>query len=189
MSLHAVWVHGNTARAQWVGDPPIMQAQDRRADGGTGGVPWTDIVGLPQGPQMIFRGRDRSRGFGGSRVVPQPSTYFHFAIPTPVIVMGVRALLTNVFVLWRADPGIALQEVFVFDGPHRLPVTFSTPVGGGRDGSGGVPADLVAGMTSFALPSRPAVFFGIGISLGFGFSADGNVVFTSAGADFEVPGA
>jgi len=188
MSLHAVWVHGNIALAQPVGDPPMMQVQDRRWDGSTGGVPWTDIVGLPMGPHMVFRGRDRSRGFGGSHVVRQPSTYFHFVIPTPVIVRGVRARLTTVFVLWRADPGIALQEVYVFDGPGPpLQVDFSTPVSDGRDGSGGVPADLVSGMTSFAVPAQPEVFFGIGISLGFGFAADGNVVFTAAGADFEVP--
>lgn len=188
MSLHAVWVHGNAARAGLVGDPPMMQVQDRRADGSTGPVPWTEVVGQPTGPKMIFRGRDRSRGFGGSRVVPQPSTYFHFVIPTPVIVRGTRALLTTIFVLWKADPGIALQEVYAFDGPRNIGVSFSTPVGGGRDGSGGVGTDLVAGLTSFAVPSRPPVLFGVGISLGFGFSADGNVVFTSAGADFEVPG-
>jgi len=187
MSLHAVWVHGNAARAQWVGDPPIIQAQDRLADGSTGGVPWTDIVGLPQGKQMVFRGKGHTT-LGLIRR-PQPSTFFHFVIPTPVIVRGVRAQLTTVFVLWRADPGIRLQEVNVFDGIRQIPVNFSTPVGGGRDGSGGVPADLVSGMTSFAVPSRPAIFFGVGISVGFAFPfAAGNLAFTSAGADFEVPG-
>lgn len=184
--LFATWVHGNVARAQWVGDPPIMQAQDVRADGGVGGVPWTDIVGLPQGPKMIFRGRDRSRGAFGARVVPQRSTYFHFPLPTPVVIRNQRARLINVFILWNADPEIALQEVFVFDGPLSIPVDFSTPVGGGRDGSGGF-ADLIPGMTSFAVPTQPEVLFGLGISLGFGFAADGNVMFTAAGADFEVP--
>lgn len=184
MTLYSMWVHGNTARAQWVGDPPIMQVQDRRADGFTGGIPWTDIVGLPQGPQMVFRGRDRSRGPGGSRVVPQASIYFHFVIPTPVIIKGLRAKLLRVFVLWTADPNIALQEVYAFDGPRSLPVSFPTPVGGGRNGAGGL-ADLVSGLTSFDTPSHPEVFFGIGISLGFGFAADGNVVFTAAGADFD----
>ena len=136
MSLYSMWVHGNTARTQWVGDPPIMQAQDRRADGSIGGVPWTDIVGLPQGPQMIFRGRGHTGGLGGARTVPQPSTYFHFMIPTPVIIKGQRAKLLRVFVLWTADPSIALQEVYAFDGPRSLPVSFSTPVGGGRSGAG-----------------------------------------------------
>ena len=185
MSLHAVWVHGNVARAQWVGDPPIMQVQEGRADGGAGGVPWSDIVGLPQGPRMIFRGRDRSRGPFGARVVPQPSTYFHLPLPTPVIVRNQRASLVRVFVLWTADPGIALQELYVFDGPRPIPVELPAPVGGGRDGRGGF-ADLVPGMTSFTVPSQPPVLFGVGVSLGFGFAADGNVVFTAAGADFEV---
>jgi hypothetical protein len=134
---------------------------------------------------MTFRGRDRSRGFGGSLVVPQPSTYFHFPIPTPVIVRGVRAQLLAAFVLWTADPGIALQEVQVFDGPNSLPVPFSTPVGVGRDGSGGI-GDIVEGMTKFTL-SGQEIFWGIGISLGFAFSRDGNVTFTTAGADFEIP--
>jgi hypothetical protein len=165
-----------------------MQVEDWRADGTRGGVPWTDIVGLPLGPRMTFRGRDRSRGFGGSRVVPQRSVYYHFPLPTPVIVHGRRARLQRIFVLWKADPSIALQEVYAFDGPRAIPVAFTTPVGGGRDGSGGL-GDLVDGMTSFAIPSQPEVLFGIGISLGFGFAEDGNVSFTSAGADFEVPDA
>jgi len=186
MSLYSMWVHGNTARTQWVGDPPIMQAQDRRADGSIGGVPWTDIVGLPQGPQMIFRGRGHTGGLGGARTVPQPSTYFHFMIPTPVIIKGQRAKLLRVFVLWTADPSIALQEVYAFDGPRSLPVSFSTPVGGGRSGAGGL-TDLVSGLTNFDVPSHPEVLFGIGLSLGFGFGADGNVVFTAAGADFDGP--
>ena len=188
MSIYSMWVHGNTARAQWVGDPPIMQAQDRRADGSTGGVPWTDIVGLPQGPQMIFRGRNPGSGFLRARsvLVPQPSTYFHFTIPTPVLLKGQRSKLLRVFVLWTADPSIALQEVYAFDGPRSLPVSFSPPVGGGRSGAGGL-ADLVSGMTSFEVPTHPDVFFGLGISLGFGFGADGNVIFTSAGADFDGP--
>jgi hypothetical protein len=188
MSHYAVWVHGNVARTQFVGDPPIMQAQDVRADGTTGGVPWTDIVGLPQGPRMIFRGCNRSRGAFGARVVPQPSTFFHFPLPTPVIVRGQRARLLAVFVLWTADRGIALQEVHVFDGSQPISVDFSTPVGEGRNGSGRL-ADLIPGMTRFAVPSQPEVFFGLGISLGFGFAVDGNVVFTAAGADFEVPDA
>ncbi len=186
MALHAVWVHGNVARAQWVGDAPIMQVQDRRFDGSVGGVPWTDIVGLPQGPRMIFRGRDLSTGFGGSRVVPQRTIFFHFPLPTPVIVRDQRARLLRVFVLWKADPSIALQSVNVFDGPRGVPVDFSTPVGPGRDGTGGF-ADLIPGTTAFEVPSRPEVLFGIGISLGFGFGAEGNVTFTAAGADFDVP--
>jgi hypothetical protein len=187
MSRHRLWVHGNTARTQWPGDT-TMQAQDARADRTVGGVPWTDIVGLPQGPQMIFRGRDRSRGgfLNLARIVPQPSTYFHFPIPTPALMHGQQAHLTTIFVLWRADPSIALQEVYAFDGPNPIPATFSVPVGGGRDGTGG-PADLVAGTTSFAIASQPEIHFGLGISLGFGFGADGNVVFTAAGAEFEIP--
>jgi hypothetical protein len=154
--LFATWVHGNVARAQWVGDPPIMQAQDVRADGAVGGVPWTDIVGLPQGPHMIFRGRDRSRSAFGARVVPQRSIYFHIPLPTPVILRNQRARLMTVFVLWTADPEIVLQEVFVFDGPRSIPIDFSTPAGGGRDGSRGF-ADLIPGMTSFSAPSQPEV--------------------------------
>ena len=186
--MWSTWVHGNVARAQFVGDPPMMQAQDMRADGGVGGVPWTDIVGLPQGPRMIFRGRDRSRGAFGARVVPQRSIFFHLPLPTPVIARNQRARLITIFVLWTADSDIVLQEVFVFDGPRSIPVDFSTPVGGGRNGSGGF-ADLIPGMTSFAVSTRPEVLFGLGISLGFGFAADGNVVFTAAGADFDVPDA
>jgi hypothetical protein len=91
-----------------------------------------------------------------------------------------------VFVLWTADPGIALQEVQVFDGPNPLRVPFSTPVVEGRDGTGGF-SDIVEGMTRFTMPGSE-ILWGIGISLGFGFFQDGNITFTSAGADFDIPG-
>ena len=58
MSLYAVWIHGNCARAQHVGNPPIMQARDTSG----GGVPWSDIVGFPGNDGMVFRGCDRSHG-------------------------------------------------------------------------------------------------------------------------------
>ncbi len=180
MSLYAVWVHGNAAGAQHVGNPPIMQARD-----GHNVVPWSDIVGFPLNNGMVFRGCNRSGGLFGARVVPQPSTIFHFMIPTPVVTCGMGAKLLRVFVLWQADPNITLHRVEAFDGPLFHPVDFPGSVGGGRDGGGGR-ADLVPGITSFDVPSTPEILWGVGITVGFGFAADGNIRFTSAGADFDI---
>ncbi|TMQ03969.1 MAG: hypothetical protein E6J90_17850 [Deltaproteobacteria bacterium] len=189
MSLHAVWIHGNSARAQWVGNNPLQQVTGGWFNGSTTSIPWSDVVGLPTGPGVTYRGADQSHGPFGSQVVPQPiSLFVHFPIPTPVIVRGVRAHLIRVFVLWKADHGATLAFASAFDGPVGLNVGFSAPQSGGHDGTRGVPADLVEGMTQFTLRAPREVLFGVGVSLGFSFFANANVTFTAAGADFDVPG-
>ena len=102
MPGHAVWVHGTSVRAQWAGDPPLPQVQGTKYDRSFGGVPWTDIVGLPEGPGATYRGRTPV-GFGGARAVPVPSAFFHFSIPTPVFLNDAQARLVKAFVLYRTD--------------------------------------------------------------------------------------
>jgi hypothetical protein len=182
--MHAVWVHGNSVRAQFVGDPPIAQVNSRKFDGSTGGVPWSDIVGLPTGHGQLFRCRDSGGGIGGSRVVPpRLSAFFHFSIPTPVILSDMRLSLLRVFVLWSATGPASLLAVNVFDGPNVLTVSGPNPSARPGNGTGGL-ADLILGATRFDLPSPHQVLFGVGVSLGFGFEADVDLTFTSAGCDF-----
>jgi hypothetical protein len=114
------------------------------------------------------------------------STFFHFSIPTPVILSDRRSSLLRVFVLWKGTGGFpALLNVSVFDGPNSVgPISPIDPTQPGRDGTGGF-GDLVVGATRFDLATPHSVKFGIGVSLGFGFSGgDTDLTFTSAGADF-----
>ncbi|MFN2588824.1 MAG: hypothetical protein ABR613_12005 [Actinomycetota bacterium] len=168
MPIHAVWVHGNAVRAQWVGDPPLPEAQGTRLDGTTGGVPHSNIVGLPEGPGATYRGRTPV-GFGGARAVPVRSAFFHFSIPTPVLLNNARARLVRAFVLYRTDVDFGVQEVHLFDGPNYI---LGPPMAGRprRDTSGtnGL-SDLIAGVTSFEVPGRPPMIWGLGISVGVAF--------------------
>jgi hypothetical protein len=184
MPDHAVWVHGTSVRAQWVGDPPLPQVQGTKLDRSFGGVPWTDIVGLPEGHGATYRGRTPV-GFGGARAVPVASAFFHFSIPTPVFLNDAPGRLLRAFVLYRTDVPFGVQEVHLFDGPNLIA---SPPVGNrprlDTDGTNGR-ADLITGVTRFEVGDRPLIW-GLGISVGVAFPWDpGQITFTAAGADFR----
>src|SRR6202035_5510010 len=58
---------------------------------------------------------------------------FYFAIPTPNIVLGARANILRVFLMYDFDPGASIDKVLVFDGPNQL---IETGVSRVADGSG-----------------------------------------------------
>ena len=191
MALQAMWVHGTSVRPEWVGDT-LNNVSATRWDGSSGDVGWSNINGLPRGWGTTFRGkRANTGGLFGSTVGPfhpetpfqysQKGYWFHFAIPTPVIVAGRRAQLQRVFVLWQTSAGVLPAAIHVYDGANRIWTT-------GVSGSG--PAthatDLTPGVTQFDLPTPHSVIFSIGISMAVSFAADGDVTFFSAGADFDV---
>jgi len=96
----AMWVHGVSAF-------PEVTAGDAGADGPltqTFNIPWSDVTGLRQGMGATFRGKSHH------------DNWFHFAIPTPVIVpvfhtnnqhydLGQRIRLEKVFVLYQNQVG------------------------------------------------------------------------------------
>lgn len=171
MPSTASWVHGNNAAPQFVGGISVFSpGTDQHHTEQVGNQPWTDIVGLPQGPGKIFRG-----GPGDN--------FFHFTIPTPVILENVRITLERVFVLYRADPNVTVIDVSVFDGPNRVFVSaMPTGISGRHDGAGGL-ADLQDNITRWNV-NPVQVFWGIGISVHVRFGGEGNITFTAAGADF-----
>jgi hypothetical protein len=190
MALHAAWVSGNAARAEWVGDNLANVASDYW-NGSNGPIPWSNVNGLPHGWGTTFRGKNAltSGPFGARTTGPfdpanpfqfsQKGYWFHFPLPTPVIVADRRSRLLRVFCLWEARPGAAPCCVHVWDGPNRKAAFAITP------NSTGSP-NLVEGVTQFNLPTPPEVQFGVNISLGAFFSADADLTFFSAGADFDV---
>jgi hypothetical protein len=191
MALHAMWVHGTSVRAEWVGDT-LNNVLGDLWDGSSGDVRWSNVNGLPRGWGTTFRGkRAFTGGLGGSTVGPfhaetpfqysQKGYWFHFAIPTPVIVADRRAQLRRVFVLWGTTAGVSPVAVHVFDGANRILTT-------GVTGSGPAmhPRDLTPGVTQFDLSTPHSVIFSIGVSVAVSFAADGDVTFFSAGADFDI---
>jgi hypothetical protein len=174
-TMQAMWVHGNTAVAQFVGglnftSPGTVGHETTQV----GGQNWTDIVGVPQGPGKIFRGRKGTTNF------------FHFCIPTPVILNDRRHRLDRVFVLYSADSEVKVTNVLVFDGPRLIDRATlpAPPLGPPRDGTHGF-ADLQENVTLHKIEARPEILFGVGISVQVSFDQEGNITFTAAGADFS----
>ena len=141
----------------------------------------TDLLGERQGPGVVFRGNSGNTNF------------FHVSIPSPdrALVrsetlisdaMGIEpthfyttvsALLINVFFEVSLDPGVVIDSVFVFDGRNMLP-GFPLP-----------PTPTSFGPTVVVVPSAQPIQSGLGISFGVTFNAVGNIVFHSAGAEFQ----
>jgi hypothetical protein len=73
---------------------------------------------------------------------------FYFAIPTPNIVLGARANILRVFLMYDFDPGASIDKVLVFDGPNQLIETGVSRVvdGPGFDGVPDPTHDLEEGV-------------------------------------------
>ena len=159
MTLQAMWVHGNSVRPQKT-DPTNLKD--------FGGVKWSALLGIPMGNGCTFRGLDNT------------SNWFHFSIPTPVIVDGSRAKLDKFFVLFKADNGVTLSAVNVWDGAKRIFTKDHLAIGGSHEN------DLQDNITKWSLDAPKNVLFGIEIAVLVSFADEGNITFVSAGADFEV---
>jgi len=135
-------------------------------------------VGFRQGFGVRFRGKAKRQ------------VWFHFAIPTPVVI-GTRASLVRAFAMWRTNGGSQLLGFHVWDGTRaRLLEVGGINLSGQFDGSPdqqGVHPKLVEGANKFTLPQPQQVFYGVGVSVLIGFAQEGDdseVFFASAGADF-----
>ena len=215
----AMWVNGVSAFAERTAgdagrDGPLTQVTDG-VDGP--GIPYSDIVGLRQGFGATFRGKAFH------------DNWFHFAIPTPVILpvylwanqeydLGRRLKLEQVFVLFKnhvSPRGGALAQirhVDVWDGGRTRFNTHLIPGPANDiirvpDNAPPDPEDLPndphggdhhlgiqGGWNAWTVTDpqnhvKPPVQFGICISVLVHFSADIDIRFAAAGADFilEVP--
>ncbi|HEX8473518.1 MAG TPA: DUF6623 family protein [Pyrinomonadaceae bacterium] len=113
------------------------------------------------------------------RVVPRPNTdnWFHFAIPTPVIVDDNRLSVGSVLLRYRVGSAVArVTAVHVYDGEviiashnglNLSPTTWGNP--------------------RFEVSGHPEIKWGLGISIGVnagGGAGSRNMEFASAGCDF-----
>lgn len=107
---------------------------------------------------------------------PNTDNWFHFAIPTTVIVDDRRLRIGSVMLLFETLSANALvRDVHIFDGPERIAAHAGVNLSGN------------VGFRRFDVPTHPAVRWGVGISIGvhFGNSAGERVMrFKSAGCDF-----
>ncbi len=114
------------------------------------------------------------------RVVGKPNTtnWFHFAIPTTVIVNDNRLAIDSAMVRFRSNsPQARVTNVHVYDGENRIAA---------HDGLSLTPSPF--NMQRFAVPGHPDVLFGVGISIGVSFTgttdAANTLEISSAGVDF-----
>ncbi|MEU1283356.1 DUF6623 family protein [Kitasatospora sp. NPDC005856] len=118
-------------------------------------------------------------------IIPGRSSWFHIAVPTPVIVSDVRTSLIKVFVLFSTDPGFGqLRRVHVWDGSAQVQQFEDLASEGDHRGG-------LDGQNTFVLSQPHVVAFGIGISFfvvaAIGFDtpiAPSRLILGTAGGDF-----
>jgi len=113
---------------------------------------------------------------------------FYFAIPSPTVVLGTRANVVRLFLMYDFDPGTSIRELIIFDGPNELCRTEVSRVvcGPGYDGVPDPTHDLEKGVNVFPVPGTPLVYWGICLVVSVSFTQNAAIRFTAAGADFDV---
>lgn len=116
------------------------------------------------------------------RVVGKPGStnWFHFAVPTAVIVKNKRQMLDSVMLRFRAASSSAVvTNVHVFDGERRIVAHDNLSL-----------THTGFGFDRFNVPGKPDVLWGIGITVGVRFSgttdAQNTMEFSSVGADLTL---
>ena len=113
----------------------------------------------------------------GALVEGKPGTinWFHFAIPTPVIINDVRLQIDSVLLVFKTGSIDAIvRDVHIYDGPWRIAVFDQVNLTGNQP------------LVRLTLPGTPYVGQGLGISVGVGFGVeamDHTMEFYSAGCD------
>ncbi len=108
---------------------------------------------------------------------PNTSNWFHFAIPTPVIVSDKRLRLDSVMLIFNTGFDVAIQQVHVRDGRKEPPLAIYQ----GLSLKGDHPFER------FSLPGQPEVSWGIDVAalVSVGVESGGHwIEFSGAGADF-----
>jgi hypothetical protein len=114
------------------------------------------------------------------RVIGKPGTtnWFHFAIPTSVIVNDNRLAIDSVMIRFRCNSSLAdITNVHVYDGEVKI---------ASHDGLNLSPTGWE--WPRFAVPGKPEIKWGVGISIGVKFNgttdSQNTMEFSSVGADF-----
>jgi hypothetical protein len=166
--LGGVAVNALTSGEAQAGDVPIGVSYASWIHGHSMQIEYPDRIANQRRTGMSFD----IEGKGGT------DNWFHFAIPTPVIINDVRLQVDSVMLcFWTESADAFVQHVHVYDGRYRI-AEFN-------DGnwSGDQP------FVRLTLPGTPAIGQGLGISLGVGFGVEPmshKMEFYSAGCDFVI---
>ena len=114
-----------------------------------------------------------------TRIVGKANTtnWYHFAVPTPVIVKGNRLAYARAMLRFvTGGPAAVVRDVHIYDGSDRIAVHNGVNLSGNQP------------FTKFGVAHKPDVFWGAGISIGVttgaGTAAQRQMDHISAGIDF-----
>jgi hypothetical protein len=109
---------------------------------------------------------------------PGTNNWFHFAIPTPVIIDDVRLQIDSVMLrMTTGSVDSFVRDVHIYDGEVRIAVHNDVYLMEDN------------GFVRFEVPETPYLLWGLGISLGVGFGVEmmaHTMDFISVGADFVI---
>jgi hypothetical protein len=111
--------------------------------------------------------------------------WFHFAIPTPVIVDGHRASLSKVFLLFDTKQGATIQELAIYDGPILIKHIKDLSLSGDY-------SNKIVAKNMWVIDPQPSIKYGVGLSFFVDFGKPNPsglpyIKFVTAGADFNTP--
>lgn len=112
---------------------------------------------------------------------PFKDNWFHYAIPTPVIVDGKRLVVGSVMIRFRSGPGTVIHAVHIYDGETKI---------ASYDGQK-LTSQGSFHWPRFDVPKHPLIKWGLGVSIGVKFNDDANLPnnkllleISSVGCDF-----
>lgn len=108
---------------------------------------------------------------------PRTTNWLHFAVPTDLIVEDKRQMIDSAMLRFRTPgSGARVTNVHIYDGEHRIAAYDGLNL-----------AHPAFGFDRFAVPGRPDVVWGLGLSIGVSFDgssdAQNTIEFSSVGCD------
>jgi len=125
----------------------------------------------------------RRYGFG-AKFNTHGEEWFHFAIPTPVILDGKRSSLIKIFVLYETEGTAKITAVHAYDAGWKFKSFDNLSLSGNHS--------TIDDYNSWLIDPPREIIYGLGISVHVDFgerrkdSVPG-ILFRSAGADFTTP--
>ena len=171
--MYAFFAHGVNVAAETAGGSSVTSPGPLTT---VSGIPWSDVLGLPQGFGKTFRGKSNQ------------SVWFHAAIPSPALINAQIVVLRDVMLNLRMDAGCHIDQIHVWDGGTnvaRLGAAAALRL------SGDLTGDFVSNRNRFDIRNADGSYHRIGLGLAVSmlvrFDQEANVRFNAVGASFLSP--
>ncbi len=170
MALYTLFAHGTAVVAENAGGANISSPGPMT---NVGGIPWTDVLGLPQGFGKTYRGKSGS------------SVWFHAPVPTPAQIASQIVVVDDVFILALLGGGARLTSIHCWDGGTNINRIDNQSITGDLRGN------LVSGRNTFDVRNTDGSFhrmsLGMCVCMLIRFDVEAEVRFESVGASFHSP--